>query len=58
MTGQDGKFVQFDGKTTSNTTTLMNGDNTLHYQAWVQKGAQAVTEGDFTAVANFTLAYK
>lgn len=58
MTGQDGKFVQFDGKTASNTTTLMNGDNTLHYQAWVQKGAQAVTEGDFTAVANFTLAYK
>ncbi|HAO9088966.1 TPA: type 1 fimbrial protein [Escherichia coli] len=58
MTGQDGKYVQFDGKTASNTTALMNGDNTLHYQAWVQKGTQAVTEGDFTAVANFTLAYK
>ncbi len=58
MTGQDGKYVQFDGKTAGNTTALIKGDNTLHYQAWVQKGAQAVTEGDFTAVANFTLAYK
>ena len=58
MTGQDGKFVQFDGKTPSNTTTLTNGDNTLHYQAWVQKGTKDVIEGDFTAVANFTLAYK
>lgn len=57
MTGQDGVFVKFDGATPSNATQLQNGNNTLHYQAWVQKGAVAVTEGEFTAVANFALAY-
>lgn len=38
-------------------TKLMDGSNTLHYQAWVQKGQKAVEEGDFTAVANFNLTY-
>ncbi len=56
MSGQDGKLVKFDG-TTASATKLQNGDNTLRYQAWVQKGAAAVTEGEFAAVANFALAY-
>ncbi|EAS0547957.1 type 1 fimbrial protein [Salmonella enterica] len=56
MSGQDGKPVKFDG-TTASSTKLQNGDNTLRYQAWVQKGAAAVTEGEFSAVANFALAY-
>lgn len=58
MSGQDGKLVKFDGATASNSTKLQNGDNTLRYQAWVQKGGTtAVTEGEFSAVANFALAY-
>lgn len=56
MSGQDGKPVKFDGTAVS-TTKLQNGDNTLRYQAWVQKGDKAVTEGEFSAVANFALAY-
>ena len=57
MTGQDGSFVKFDGTTPSNVGKLTTGNNTLHYQAWVQKGAAAVTEGEFTAVANFAMSY-
>lgn len=56
MSGQNGELVKFDGTTTS-ATKLQNGDNTLRYQAWVQKGAKDVTEGEFAAVANFALAY-
>lgn len=56
MSGQDGKLVKFDG-TPSDGSKLQSGDNTLRYQAWVQKGAAAVTEGEFSAVANFSLAY-
>lgn len=57
MTGQDGKYVKFDGTTGSNITKLMDGNNMLSYQAWVKKGAQPVTEGEFVAAANFNLAY-
>lgn len=57
MSGQDGKLVKFDGTTASSGSKLQSGDNTLHYEAWVQKGAAAVTEGEFSAVANFALAY-
>ncbi|EIE0340263.1 type 1 fimbrial protein [Salmonella enterica] len=57
MSGQDGALVKFDGATASNVTKLQNGDNTLNYQAWVQKGVNDVTEGAFTAVANFAMAY-
>ncbi|CAD6180710.1 PixA protein [Escherichia coli] len=56
MVGQDGKDVVFGTPTAA--IPLKNGENTLHYQAWVKKaGAAAVTEGAFTAVADFTLAY-
>ncbi|EIY5515288.1 type 1 fimbrial protein [Salmonella enterica] len=57
MSGQDGKLVKFDGTTPSDGSKLQSGDNTLRYQAWVQKGAADVKEGEFSAVANFALAY-
>lgn len=57
MSGPDGKPVKFDGTASTNITKLQNGDNTLRYKAWVQKDAAAVTEGEFSAVANFALAY-
>ncbi|EAV4565500.1 type 1 fimbrial protein [Salmonella enterica] len=57
MAAQDGTLVTFDGSTKTNATELMDGNNTLHYQAWVQKGSKAVEEGEFSAVANFALSY-
>ncbi|HAW1374789.1 type 1 fimbrial protein [Escherichia coli] len=39
------------------TIPLTNGNNTLHYQAWVKKAGASVIEGEFTTVAGFTLAY-
>ncbi|AEN63602.1 Fimbrial protein domain-containing protein [Enterobacter soli] len=56
--------VMTDGD--SNTITLgeatvgqnvVNGDNTLTYSAYII-GGEAPTEGDFTAVTNWTLAYE
>ncbi len=57
MAAQDGTLVAFDGSNKTNATKLMDGDNTLHYQAWVQKGTKNVEEGEFSAVANFNLTY-
>lgn len=57
MAAQDGTLVTFDGSSKSDATKLMDGNNTLHYQAWVQKGQKAVEEGEFSAVANFALTY-
>lgn len=57
MAAQDGTLVTFDGSSKSNATKLMDGSNTLHYQAWVQKGTKPVVEGEFSAVTNFTLTY-
>ncbi|AWZ71359.1 pap fimbrial major pilin protein [Escherichia coli STEC_O31] len=38
---------------------LTNGDNTLRFQSWVkQASTKTAAEGDFTAVANFNLAYE
>lgn len=54
---QDGTLVTFDGTTKTNATKLMDGNNTLHYQAWVQKGAKAVEEGEFSATTYFALKY-
>jgi type 1 fimbria pilin len=57
-------IVMTDGD--SNTITLgeatsgqnvVNGDNTLTYSAYII-GGEAPTEGDFTAVTNWTLAYE
>ncbi len=57
MAAQDGTLVTFDGSSKTNATKLMDGNNTLHYQAWVQKGSKAVEEGEFSAVAHFALTY-
>ncbi|TNV16826.1 type 1 fimbrial protein [Buttiauxella sp. B2] len=38
---------------------LSDGDNTLRFKSWVkQASGKTVAEGDFTAVANFSLAYE
>lgn len=58
MVGQDGKDVVFG---TSIPIVVVDGNNTLHYQAWVTAAnadTPAVTEGAFTAVTDFTLAYQ
>ena len=57
MQAQDGALVAFDGSSKTNATKLMDGNNTLHYQAWVQKGAKTVEEGEFSAVTHFALTY-
>lgn len=38
--------------------TLQNGNNTLPFSAYVQGDSATITEGDFQAVADFTLAYQ
>ncbi|EFJ7651245.1 type 1 fimbrial protein [Escherichia coli] len=58
LSAQDGTMVSFDGTTGNNQVQLANGDNTLHYSAWVAKGTNAVKEGEFSAAANFNLTYK
>ncbi|EGF7347961.1 type 1 fimbrial protein [Escherichia coli] len=53
-----GDKVGFDN-TKGNNRTLQDGDNTLRYSAWVKKANGAtLTEGAFTAVANFSLSYQ
>lgn len=44
----------------ADTTTLLEGDNTLEFAAYLQgsSASQAVVPGEFTSVANFTLAYE
>ncbi|TQO04897.1 UNVERIFIED_ORG: major pilin subunit PapA [Citrobacter freundii] len=57
ISGQDGKPVSFG--TAGAAQNLKEGDNTLHYSSWVKKATNGtVKEGDFTAVANFNLAYQ
>ncbi|EGM1627610.1 type 1 fimbrial protein [Salmonella enterica] len=55
-----GKQVDFDGTEPSGGIHLKDGSNTLHYTAYVKKaeGAGAVSEGTFSAVTNFSLAYQ
>lgn len=54
-----GKNVAFDGTPTDD-ITLSAGDSTLRFVAWAKmaNGAQAVSEGEFTAISNFTMAYQ
>ena len=56
ISGQDGKLVSFGAEGAAQ--SLKEGDNTLHYSAWVKKATGGnLKEGDFTAVANFNLTY-
>nr|WP_258126784.1 fimbrial protein [Escherichia coli] len=57
ISGQDGKLVSFG--TQGDFQTLKENNNILHYSSWVKKATNGtVKEGDFTAVANFNLAYQ
>ncbi|MED8731090.1 fimbrial protein [Escherichia marmotae] len=57
ISGQDGKLVSFG--TEGAAQSLKEGDNTLHYSSWVKAASEgSAKEGDFTAVANFNLAYE
>ncbi|HDT2108503.1 TPA: fimbrial protein [Enterobacter roggenkampii] len=42
----------------SSAHTLQNGDNTLSFAAYVQGDGASVTPGEFSSVADFTLAYQ
>ena len=55
MTDGDSNTVSLGEATASQ--TLQNGDNTLAYSAYII-GGEAPTEGDFTGVTNWTLAYE
>ncbi|HGD8002885.1 fimbrial protein [Escherichia coli] len=53
-----GKSVDFTG-TAGAASNLQDGDNTLRYSAWVKKATTGtLSEGDFSAVANFNLTYQ
>lgn len=58
VSGQNGTSVSFDGSDGVE-QPINTGSNSLHYSAWVKKatGSTSVTEGAFSAVANFTLTY-
>lgn len=53
-----GKLVKFDG-TAGDASNLKEGDTTLRYSTWVKKATNGtLSEGDFSAVANFNLTYQ
>jgi len=57
LTNGDGSKVEL-GKP-SNAQTIQDGDNTLSFAAYVQgDGESAVVPGEFTGIADFTLAYQ
>lgn len=55
----DGAGTMIDLATPTQPQTLQDGNNTLSFAAYLQgeSASAAITEGDFTAVTNFTLAY-
>ncbi|HAW5538835.1 TPA: type 1 fimbrial protein [Escherichia coli] len=60
VTDSSGKRVTFDGATKTGASNLIDGDNTIHFTAFVKKedGKGPVKEGAFSAVANFNLTYQ
>ncbi|CAH6689100.1 type 1 fimbrial protein [Escherichia coli] len=60
VTDPHGKRVKFDGATATGVSYLVDGDNTIHFTAAVRKDGSGnpVTEGAFSAVANFNLTYQ
>lgn len=60
ITDPHGKPVKFDGATATGVSSLVDGDNTIHFTALVKKDVSGndVTEGAFSAVANFNLSYQ
>lgn len=65
VSNQNGALISFDG-IPSQAQTLIDGNNTLHFSSWVEAATDGatpaqpkpVTEGQFTAVANFNLTYQ
>ena len=60
VTDPHGKAVKFDGTTATGVSSLVDGDNTIHFTALVKKDTSGndVAEGAFSAVANFNLTYQ
>ena len=60
ITDPHGKAVKFDGATATGVSSLVDGDNTIHFTALVKKDTSGndVAEGAFSAVANFNLTYQ
>lgn len=56
LTDAAGKKIELAKPTKAQ--TLQNGDNTLNFAAYVQGDGASVTPGEFTSVADFTLAYQ
>ncbi len=54
----DGAGNKIDLAKPTKAQTLQNGDNTLSFAAYVQGDGASVTPGEFTSVADFTLAYQ
>ncbi|HAX5209950.1 TPA: type 1 fimbrial protein [Escherichia coli] len=58
MSTASGKNVSFDGTETT-AVSLNEGDNTLLFSSWVKQATGGtVSEGDFSAIANFNLIYE
>ncbi|EOT8120613.1 fimbrial protein [Escherichia coli] len=58
VSGAGDAQVDFTG-TAGAASNLQNGDNTLRYSAWVKKATGGtLSEGAFTAIANFNLTYQ
>ncbi|WP_289995392.1 fimbrial protein [Photorhabdus laumondii] len=58
ITNNDAKLIKL-GQPASPTITTDSSDSTLHFKAFLQGGASTtIVPGDFSAVANFTLAYE
>ncbi|OKB66578.1 fimbria A protein [Serratia marcescens] len=57
ITADDGKNIKLGDA--SPATKIQDGNNTLRFAAYLQgNGASSVVPGEFTSVANFTLAYQ
>ncbi|MEB0990336.1 MULTISPECIES: fimbrial protein [Citrobacter] len=58
VSGAGDVLVDFTGAAGA-ASNLQNGDNTLRYSAWVKKATGGtLSEGAFTAIANFNLTYQ
>lgn len=56
ISAQNGSLIEFGAEGAAH--QLKEGKNTLQFLSWVKKASGSnVTEGDFTAVANFNLSY-
>jgi len=57
IVGLNGKPVKVDGSE-GTTINLQNNDNSLLFSAYLKGDGTAVTTGEFTSLANFTMSYE